>query len=196
MPAFLLPVGVVHQYVTRFLRIPFTKIMNERVCTMIATARVYQAIIAGMMFLTCMGTASPPAAPGAIDWGATSGGLQCGLTMLPQNGGAYVVRVTLKNVGSNNITFLIGDLQHALSVGLIAADQAGKTSRQWFSLSGADPTRPIAVAPGEAIPMQFIALKTDVAGRSLTFDGSLTPHGASSSIPLHCGPLILNSPKT
>jgi hypothetical protein len=150
---------------------------------------------AGILFLTSVRATSSPRAPAATIWGPTSSGLQCGLTMMPPDrGGAYYLLLTLKDVGSGNITLTDGALRRA-QTGLVNVGQGETKSRPWSNMSGSDPSTLIVVKPDQTIAAKFAADKT-VAGQSVTFDGSLTPLGANSSIPLHCGPLILNPPKT
>jgi hypothetical protein len=158
------------------------------------TPKVCQAIATAITFLTAVG-ATAPSPTASIVWGPISSGLQCSLTMMPPDpGGAYYLLLAFKNVGSGNITLTDGALRSA-QTGLVNVGQGGTKSRPWSSMSGSDPSALIVVKPDQTIATRFAADKT-VAGQSVTFDGSLKPVGASASIALRCGPLILNPPKT
>jgi hypothetical protein len=113
--------------------------------------KVCRAILARMLLLTSISATASPEAPAATVWGPTSDGLQCGLTMLPQNGGAYEIALTLKNVGLNSITFTVGEIKKA-AYGLLTADQAGNTKRLWSSFSGADPAELISLRRANLSP--------------------------------------------
>jgi hypothetical protein len=159
---------------------------------MITAPAVFRIIVSSIVFLTSA------TAPALVDhtnakvWGPSSGGLQCALAMLPPDpgGGAYYVRLTVKNLGSANVRFTDGELRRAAR-GLVDADRAGRTTRPWFSVSGADPIREIVAEPGRSVQAMYASAKRNVAGQAVTFNGSLKPVGASSSIPLQCGPITL-----
>lgn len=105
------------------------------------------AIVAGMMFM--IGTGPPSQPTTAIVWGTLSGGLQCGLSNMPENGSSNEVQVTIKNVGSRNLTFLISDLMK-LRQSLVDVDQTGNAKRHWSSMySGGRPVT-VMLSPGQS----------------------------------------------
>jgi len=159
------------------------------------TSKISRAIIAGMIFLTAVDATWPSGTPAPTAWGPMSGGLQCALTMLPtQPGDPYSILFWVKNGSPSNIRYTFGEFTKA-AAGLVDVDQAGKTSQPWFHMLGTDPARPLVLTPGQMTAGRYVAAKT-VAGQSVSFNGSFATYGASSSIPLRCGPISINPPKT
>lgn len=155
-------------------------------------ADVSRGIVLGMTFLAGMAAVPPSDIPPSTFWGAPSGGLQCGLGMLPPGSDSRVIdlRFTLKNVGSSTVIFTDGDLSNSASQ-LIDIDQSGKISRMWASNDGEDKRLGIPLKPGETTGETFSTSRNAVVGTSVTYSGALTPIGANASISLRCGPIDL-----
>lgn len=145
--------------------------------------------VLGAILFTAVGAESPSDIPASTVWGRATGGIQCGLGMLPSElaGRLYNIRLTIRNVGPSTVSFTDGEIRDS-ALHLVAADSSARFSRAWSTMDGEDPRLNIPIGPGQTTGITFSALKS-LAGSSVMYDGALTPIGARSGIALRCGPI-------
>jgi hypothetical protein len=152
-----------------------------------------------------------PPVPDNVTWGSSAGGLRCGIAMLaPFKTGAPVVSLTIRNIGSEALSFY-DDEMPGLSSGLVTktlngaealSNQSGSQSKVTFQ-AAFNPgnmyngTRYVTtLRPGDAFTRHFFTLfvKSD-APLVVTFDGSVKPVGMAAKS-VKCGGTRFSSAPT
>jgi hypothetical protein len=164
--------------------------------------------------IVCALIASPPAradAPqtsplftaGPLIWGNVRQDLQCAMQMHVSPRGFKLFGFTVKNVGSNPVTFYEDTLTGFADDFVVTPSEPDLPPTGKISHDGSNAVYTVGgrkletkLAPGETATTQYqfgYDSRLQHGSYGLSFSGSLQPVGARAAIPLSCGPIPFNT---